>query len=66
MVKQTGRGLVVKRPGVRTKVHMLNLVLVVGARVFSLLPKSFETGLTSQTLKTLNSLIKEVKVGLLN
>ena len=35
MVKYTGRGLVVKRPGVLSKVQMLNLVL--GA--FSLLPK---------------------------
>ena len=37
MVKYTGRGLVVKRPGVLSKVQMLNLVLGVG--VFSLLPK---------------------------
>ena len=37
MVKCTGRGLVVKRPGVLSKVQMLNLVLGVG--VFSLLPK---------------------------
>ena len=36
MVKCTGRGLVVKRPGVLSKVQMLNLVLGVG--VFSLLP----------------------------
>ena len=36
MVKYTGRGLVVKRPGVLSKVQMLNLVLGVG--VFSLLP----------------------------
>ena len=36
MVKYTGRGLVVKRPGVLSKVRMLNLVLGVG--VFSLLP----------------------------
>ena len=35
MVKCTGRGLVVKRPGVLSKVQMLNLVLGVG--VFSLL-----------------------------
>ena len=33
-VKYTGRGLVVKRPGVLSKVQMLNLVLGVG--VFSL------------------------------
>ena len=38
VVKYTGRGLVVKRPGVLSKVQMLNLVLGVG--VFSLLPKS--------------------------
>ena len=38
MVKCTGRGLVVKRPGVLSKVQMLNLVLGVG--VFSLLPIS--------------------------
>ena len=37
MVKYTGRGLVVNRPGVLSKVQMLNLVLGVG--VFSLLPK---------------------------
>ena len=37
MVKYTGRGLVVKRPGVFSKVQMLTLVLGVG--VFSLLPK---------------------------
>ena len=36
MVKCTGRGLVVKRPGVLSKVQVLNLVLGVG--VFSLLP----------------------------
>ena len=35
VVKCTGRGLVVKRPGVLSKVQMLNLVLGVG--VFSLL-----------------------------
>ena len=39
MVKYTGRGLVVKRPGVLSQVQMLNLVLGVG--VFSLLPKIF-------------------------
>ena len=37
MVKCTGRGLVVKRPGVLSKVQMLTLVLGVG--VFSLLPR---------------------------
>ena len=37
MVKCTGRGLVVKRPGVLSKVQMLNLVLGVG--VFSLLSR---------------------------
>ena len=37
MVKCTGRGPVVKRPAVLSKVQMLNLVLGVG--VFSLLPK---------------------------
>ena len=36
MVNYTGSGLVVKRPGVLSKVRMLNLVLGVG--VFSLLP----------------------------
>ena len=36
MVNYTGRGLVVKRPGVLSKVQMLTLVLGVG--VFSLLP----------------------------
>ena len=36
MVKYTGRGLVVKRPGVLGEVQMLNLVLGVG--VLSLLP----------------------------
>ena len=38
MVKCTRRGLVVKRPGVLSKVQTLNLVLGVG--VFSLLPNS--------------------------
>ena len=42
MVKYTGRGLVVKRPGVLSKVQMLNLVLGVG--VFSLLPILGGTG----------------------
>ena len=37
VAKCTRRGLVVKRPGVLSKVQMLNLVLGVG--VFSLLPK---------------------------
>ena len=37
VVKYTGRGLVVKRPGVLSKVQILNLVLGVG--VFSLLPR---------------------------
>ena len=37
VVKCTGRGLVVKRPGALSKVQMLNLVLGVG--VFSLRPK---------------------------
>ena len=37
MVKYTGMGLVVKRPGVLSKVQVLSLVLGVG--VFSLLPK---------------------------
>ena len=36
MVNYTGSGPVVKRPGVLSKVQMLNLVLGVG--VFSLLP----------------------------
>ena len=40
MVKYTGRGLVVKRPGVLSKVQMLNLVLGVG--VVSLLPSILE------------------------
>ena len=42
MAKCTGRGLVVKRPGVLSKVQMLNLVLGVG--VFSLLPKVWREG----------------------
>ena len=42
VVKYTGRGLVVKRPGVLSKVQMLNLVLGVG--VFSLLPKKGKKG----------------------
>ena len=36
MVKYTGRGLVVKRPGVLSKIQILTLVLGVG--VFSVLP----------------------------
>ena len=43
MAKYTGRGLVVKRPGVLSKVQMLNLVLRVG--VFSLLPILVEANL---------------------
>ena len=39
VVNYTGRGLVVKRPGVLSKVQMLNLVLGVG--VFSTPPKKF-------------------------
>ena len=39
MVNCTGRGLVVKRPGVLSKVQMLTLVLGVG--VFPLLPTHF-------------------------
>ena len=38
VVKCTRRGLVVKPPGVLSKVQMLNLVLGVG--VFSLLPRN--------------------------
>ena len=38
MVNCTGRGLVVKRPGVLSNIQMLNLVLGVG--VFSLLPRN--------------------------
>ena len=38
VVKYTGRGLVVKRPGVLSKVQILTLVLGVG--VFSPLPKT--------------------------
>ena len=41
MVKYAGRGLVVKRPGVLSKVQMLNLLLGVG--VFSLLPIILKT-----------------------
>ena len=40
VVKYTGRGLAVKRPGVLSKVQMLNLVLAVG--VFSLLPNKYQ------------------------
>ena len=42
VVKCTGRGLAVKRPGVLSKVQMLNLVLGVG--VFSLLPTMLSLG----------------------
>ena len=45
VVKYTGRGLVVKQPGVLSKVQMLNLVLGVG--VFSLLA-TFVRGSPSQ------------------
>ena len=47
MVKYTGRGLVVKRPGILSKVQMLNLVLGVG--VFSLLPISTLSGALAPT-----------------
>ena len=40
MVKYTGKGLVVKRPGVLSKVQMLNLFLGVG--VFSFLPSTMK------------------------
>ena len=55
MAKCTGRGLVVKRPGVLSKVQMLNLVLGVG--VFSLLPTfvPFQKGAVSmKTTKMTN------------
>ena len=42
MAKYTERGLVVKRPGVLSKVQMLNHVLGVG--VFSLLPSKASIG----------------------
>ena len=42
MVKYTGRGLVVKRPGVLSKVQILTLVLGVGA--FTLLPTQVPLG----------------------
>ena len=42
MVKCTGRGLVVKRLGVLSKVQMLTFVLGVG--VFSLLPRKVRKG----------------------
>ena len=48
VVKCTGRGLVVKRPGVLSKVQMLNLVLGVG--VFSLLPTLGPLGNVHQVL----------------
>ena len=47
MVKCTGRGLVVKQPGVLSKVQMLNLVLGVG--VFSLLPSFLLKGTSPAT-----------------
>ena len=49
-VKYTGRGLVVKRPGVLSKVQMLTLVLGVG--VFSCLP-SYYSGQNDYTPKKL-------------
>ena len=51
MVECTGRGLVVKRPGVLSKVQMLNLVLGVG--VFSLLPRQCFQELVSEKLLSL-------------
>ena len=42
VVKYTGKGLVVKQPGVLSKVQMLNLVLGVG--IFSLLPIQVSLG----------------------
>ena len=48
VVKYTGRGLVVKRPGVLSKVQLLTLVLGVG--VFSLLP-NFRSPKTLQRLQ---------------
>ena len=49
MVKYTGRGLVVKRPGVLSKVQTLDLVLGVG--VFSLLPIFLVFGLVEKALQ---------------
>ena len=49
VVKCTGRGLVVKRPGVLSKVQMLNLVLGVG--VFSLPPNDANLSLRMQLHK---------------
>ena len=54
MVKCTGRGLVVKRPGVLSKVQMLNLVLGVG--VFSPLPRSALEGALPVILYTKSNL----------
>ena len=52
VVKCTGRGLVVKRPGVLSKVQMLNLVLGVG--VFSLLPTKGPNRENTVSLEILN------------
>ena len=76
MVKCTGRGLVVKRPGVLGKVQMLTLVLGVG--VFSLLrerrqgslPKGsfhctdlFCVSLAKHRLKSAKHRLKSPKIG---
>ena len=57
MVKCTGRGLVVKRPGVLSKVQMLNLVWGVG--VFSLLPSQGSTGNFGRILGQISGQISE-------
>ena len=56
MVKYTGRGLVVKRPAVLSKVQMLNLVLGVG--VFSLL-SSPSLGHTPSTAGTFRKKVRK-------
>ena len=63
MVKYTGRGLVVKRPGVLSKVQMLNLVLGSGCRKGGVWSrgvcrhtKTAKTVKTAKTIKTVNGL----------
>ena len=59
MVKYTGRGLVVTRPGVLSKVQMLTLVLGVG--VFSLLPKIGLRHLRSVTFSSALNKFEDVR-----
>ena len=62
VVKCTGRGLVVKRPGVLSKVQMLNLVLGVG--VFSLLPRDGSCHKMLQVVQIVVTFLQDPRSGI--